>query len=181
MIDAVGGYFLGRVYVRDFSTLRIIAATLIFISLPSVIFFLIEKSTGKNIFYIFGGVFENTLIREGRLRCQGPFSHPIMAGVFWASAFSLMFSVWQKYGKRGQFAILGIFSSFAIVVMTTSSTPAMALILSILFLTFYPLRKYTPIVWLAGVAIVAVANFTLEKGIFHLLSRVNLIGGSTGQ
>ena len=37
-----------------------------------------------------GGVPEITVVREGRLRCQGAFAHPILAGCFWAEQLPLI-------------------------------------------------------------------------------------------
>ena len=41
-----------------------------------------EKFSGRNAFAIFGGVPDVAVVRDGVIRCQGPFAHPILAGTF---------------------------------------------------------------------------------------------------
>ncbi len=60
------------------------------ILVPLVAAMLYEKATGRNVFAVLGGVSEMTLIREGKLRAQGAFQHPILAGTFGATVLPLM-------------------------------------------------------------------------------------------
>ncbi|MCK4493956.1 MAG: hypothetical protein KAU26_07855 [Methylococcales bacterium] len=82
MLDTVGAYFVGRIYMRTSEDIKRVLLIIGFLSIPVLVFFLIERASGKNMFYVFGGIPEYTMVRNGRLRCQGPFAHPIMAGVF---------------------------------------------------------------------------------------------------
>ena len=94
MIEAVGAYYIGRTYIKNRYDFQRMVIVLGWISIIVAFLFLIERASGRNMFSIFGGVPEITLIRDGRLRCQGPFSHPIMAGVFWASILPWYVAFW---------------------------------------------------------------------------------------
>ena len=83
--NIVGYYFLFRYLIRTqedvFRAIRLLA---IFIG-PLALLMVAEKVTGKSLFAIFGGVPSVSDIRDGVVRCQGPFAHPILAGTFGAT------------------------------------------------------------------------------------------------
>ena len=180
MVDAVGAYFVGRIYVKSWSDMKQIAIFLGYASIPIVIFFLVERSSGRNIFSVFGGIPEYTLEREGKLRCQGPFSHPIMAGLFWASILPWLAVVWIRR-EMSKPLLTFMFASMIVIILTTaSSTPVMAVLLFAVGLIFFPYRGALPLLrWLALFGLVA-AQVIMEKGAAHLLARVNIFSGSTG-
>jgi hypothetical protein len=62
--DVLGMYFLFRCLIRDWSDIEYIILGFIFVSIPVSILFLIEKSSGHNMFSIFGGVPALTMIRD---------------------------------------------------------------------------------------------------------------------
>lgn len=180
MVDAVGAYFVGRIYVKSWSDMKKIAIFLGYASIPILIFFLVERSSGRNVFSVFGGISEYTLVREGKLRCQGPFSHPIMAGLFWASILPWLAVVWIRREVWKPLLTL-MFASMTLIILTTaSSTPVVAVLLTGVGLMFFPYRGTLPLLrWLALFGLVA-AQVIMEKGAAHLLARVNIVSGSTG-
>ena len=180
MVDAVGAYFVGRIYVKSWSDMKQIAIFLGYASIPIVIFFLVERSTGRNIFSVFGGINEYTLVREGKLRCQGPFSHPIMAGLFWASILPWLAVVWIRREMSKPLLTFMFASMIVIILNTASSTPVMAVLLFGVGLIFFPYRGALPLLrWTALFGLVA-AQIIMEKGVAHLIARVNIFSGSTG-
>ena len=58
-------YFLFRCLVRTWEDVDRVVLGFIVISVPVAIFFLIERSTGRNLFAMFGGVPLITDIRDG--------------------------------------------------------------------------------------------------------------------
>lgn len=180
MVDAVGAYFVGRIYVKTWSDMKQIAIFLGYASIPMVIFFLVERSSGRNLFSVFGGIRDYILVREGKLRCQGPFSHPIMAGLFWASILPWLAVVWNRREASKPLLTLMFASMTLIILNTASSTPVMAVLLIGLGLMFFPYRGTLPLLrWLALFGLIA-AQIVMEKGAAHLLARVNIFSGSTG-
>ena len=61
----------------------------------------IEWATGRNFFSVFGGVPAITVVRDGRLRCQGAFSHPIMVGSFGATLFPVFVGLYVAAPRFG--------------------------------------------------------------------------------
>jgi hypothetical protein len=65
--------FLVRLCVTKPSDVANVKKAMMFAAAVLAAFLIVESSTGRNAFAIFGGVPEITEIRDGHLRCQGPF------------------------------------------------------------------------------------------------------------
>lgn len=180
MYDALGMYFLFRCLIRDFSEIRNIAISMAWLSLPVCLFFLVEKNTGRNMFAIFGGVPEYTLIRNGSLRCQGAYAHPILAGAFWASSLPLIIATGFVSESRRLLAVLGTGAALLIVFCTTSSTPIMATFIALVAMAAYPFRGALPFVRWGCIVGLLLLHFVMNNPVWHLLARIDLAGGSTG-
>ena len=117
--DLLGLYIVCRIYIRTLAdvqrTARFLALLAIFISS----FFILEKTTGRNVFSVFGGVPEFTKVREGRLRCQGAYEHPILAGTNW-SALLPLFAIGLHHRPL---RLTALFAGLLIVYACASSTP----------------------------------------------------------
>ena len=179
-INSVGAYFIGRIYIRSGSDMIRLFRWLAIISIPMLFFFMVERMTGHNMFSIFGGVPEETMVRNGRLRVQGPFSHPIMAGVFWASLLPCIGALWMGSTKYRSKILLPMFCILFIVINTASSTPVMAVLLGMFGMALYVLRyKLRYLVGATAITLVAL-HFMMTQPVWHLISRIDLANGSTG-
>lgn len=178
--NILGSYFLFRCLIRDWSDFVVILRALIVIGTVLAVIFVIEFSTRRNLFSIFGGVPAITAIREERLRCQGAFSHPILAGCFWAALIPLFAALWWKSSSDRIWAIVGVLAGLIIVICSASSTPAMGVIFGIIGGLFFFLRRsMRPIRW--GILFTLIAlHFMMKAPVWHLISRVNVVSGSTG-
>lgn len=177
--DVLGMYFLFRFLIRDWIDIEYILYGIILISIPVAVFFLFENQTGRNLFSIFGGVPHITEIREGRLRCQGAFSHPILAGCFWVSLLPIFASFWWKSAKQRAWVITGFITSSIIVICCASSTPVMGVISAVIGgLFFYFRYRMRLIRWLVLLALVAL-HMVMNNPVWHLISRFSAVGGST--
>jgi len=180
MITAVGSYYIGRACIRTAEDIKRVTVFIGLLAIPMVFFFLIERGTGKNIFSIFGGVPDITLIRNGRLRCQGPFSHPIMAGVFWASFLPWLGALWfSKTVARYRVAIF-IGCVAIIIANTASSTPVMSVLFTLLGFYMFTIRDKLPLIRKSIVLILISLHLLMESPVWHLISRIDISGGSTG-
>lgn len=178
--DAIGMYFVFRCLIRTWHDIETIIFGLLLISTPLSILFVLENRTGRNLFSIFGGISEITMVRDGRLRCQGAFSHPILAGCFWVSLMPLFASYWWKSPKDRAWAIIGLVASLTIVICCASSTPLMGVIVAIIGGVFFCFRGWMrPIRWGVLLALV-VLHVIMNAPVWHLISRISAIGGSTG-
>lgn len=180
LCDAFGMYFLVRVCIRSWDDARGCVMALLYLSVPVAMMMTLERLTGKNPFAMFGGVPPETAIRDGRLRCQGAFSHPILAGCFWASMLPLFAAQWWN-GQRGKMlAIVGCVSAMMCVVYCASSTPLAAIGIGGLAWCLFPLRKKMRLIRWSIVATLLGLHIGMNAPIWHLIARVQLVGGSTG-
>jgi hypothetical protein len=180
LYDAVGTYFLFRLLVRDWADVQRLASAAALLSIPLAIAFLVENSTQRNIFSVFGGVPEITRVREGRFRCQGPYSHAILAGCFWAVLLPLIAARWWHSARGRVEATLGLVSCLVIIVCCASSTPvggaAAALVGG---LAFFLRRHMRAARWGVLLGVVGL-HLVMKAPVWHLIGRVSAVGGSTG-
>ncbi len=181
MLDVVGAYFIGRVYVRSIGDIHRLALTLGMIAIPMLFFFMIERITGKNPFFIFGGVPENTIIRNDRLRCQGPFPHPIMAGVFWAGILPWLGGIWFAKSARRLYVAFYIIAVGLLVINTASSTPIMGVIFCILGLSMFRYRYRMRFIKRMILFLLLSLHLIMKGPVWSLIARIDLSGGSTGE
>jgi len=178
---SLGLYYYFRWIVTDWSDFKRVVLAFAIVSLPVAVVFVFEKVTGKNLFSIFGGVAFNTMIREGKLRAQGPFTHPIIAGCFWAAAAPLIASGWWMTGLVKRLAPFSVVCCIIVVIATASSTPMAATAAAILGALFFCLRAQMGWIKLGVVVTLLWLHFVaMKKPVWHLISRIDLAGGSTG-
>lgn len=179
-LDAIGMYLLFRCLIREWGDVENIVKGLVWISIPLSVFFIIENRTGRNLFSVFGGVPAITVVREGRLRCQGAFSHPILAGCFWAAAIPLFAAVWWKSIPNRIWAILGTITALLIIVCCASSTPVLGVLAAGIGAVTYSFRKEMRTIRLGLVGILVILHVSMNAPVWQLVARVSAVGGSTG-
>jgi len=178
--DVLLTYYATRCLVRNIDDILGLAKMVAIISIPVGILFLVEYSTHRNLFSIFGGVPSETRMREGKFRCQGPFSHPIMAGTFWASTLPLMWMLWKREGRSHLLAIAGTLAAFAVVFACSSSTPVLSAMVAFGGLALFRYRHVRKRLWVGLLCLLTFLHIVMQAPIWHLMARVDLMGGSTG-
>jgi hypothetical protein len=178
--NILGAYFLFRLLIRNEDDvhrgLRYFAACIG----PLSILILIEKTTGHNPFSIFGGVPPIPEIRDGVLRCQGPFSHSILAGTFGATSAPLFAGIWLRRKSYAALALMGMLSSAVIVVMGASSGPVLALAFGLLSVALWPLHHRMRLVRWAIVVVLVVLQVAMNAPVWFVIARLSVFSGSTG-
>lgn len=177
--DTVGLYFVMRALIRDNSDIVRTILGFIVAAVPVCIFFFIEKQTGRNLFSVFGGVPAITMVREDRLRCQGAFSHPILAGCFWASLMPIMAALWFGGSKLRWASAVGLVCALAIIYFCASSTPVAGVMFGMIGGAMYVLRKRMLWVQVAVVLGLICLHMVMKAPVWHLIARVTLARGST--
>lgn len=178
--DIVGVYFLGRCLIRDWHDVQALATGFVWISVPVAIAFLVEHATGHNVFAAFGGVPAITDMREGRLRCQGAFAHPILAGCFWASLMPLVAAGWWRPGRSRVVLTVGAASILTIILTCASSTPVAALFLGVVGMCLFVVRHWMRYMRWGLLVVLIGLHLVMNAPVWHLMARVDLAGGSTG-
>jgi hypothetical protein len=173
-------FFLRQVFQGDMDVKRV-AMTFAVLSIPVAVFFAIEFTTHRNMFSVFGGIAEFTWIRDGRLRCQGAFAHPIIAGVFWGTILPVI-AVGLMSPRPGWrlMTMAGLVGATVIVLASNSSTSIIALVTSVVAVAAFPVRTIMqPLRWLS-VAVLFALHMVMKAPVWHLVSRFSAYDSSTG-
>lgn len=178
-LDAWMVYLWIRQHVRSHADTAAIAGQFMACS-PLVLALLMhEHAAGRNALHVFGGVPEITDLRDGRLRCQGAFAHPIVAGCFFACLIPL-YAICGIVRGNWVTIVLACLTAVAIIGLTASSTPAAALVFAAFGAGCFWIRHSLGYLrWLALLAFTGL-HFLRTQPVWHLLARVDLAGGSTG-
>ena len=178
--NQLGMYFFFRIFLRDEQDVVQALKISAFAVLPLAGAMYWESRTAHDPFAIFGGVPELTFVRDDRLRCEGPFAHPILAGTFGSSIMPLFVGLFLYVKKKRIWVIPAIIASFIIMLTSASSGPLLTFCLGILAFMFWPLRKsMRKIRWAIGRDLVSL-QIVMKAPVWFLLARVDVVSGSTG-
>ncbi len=178
--NVLGMYFFFRILIRDLNDILFVIKIIIFISLILATLNIIEYFTQRNLFAIFGGVPEITYLREGKLRCQGPFPHPLIAGVFGATLLPLFIGLWLVDKHKWLLSFTGALAATIITLTSASSGPILTLIVAIISLLMWPLHNKMKFIKIFSLFILIGLQIVSNSPIWALVMRVGIIGGSHG-
>jgi hypothetical protein len=178
--DAFGMYFLCRFLILDFADIKMIFKAIAMICIPLALSMLLEHATGRNMFSVFGGVAEFSVVREGRLRAQGAFSHPIMAGTFGATIVPFFYGLLKHpHGHLG-IALAGLLAATVIVWTCASSGPILAYFFGVIGLLALLLKRHMSLIRWGILCSVVALHIYMKDPVWALVYRLNVVGGSTG-
>lgn len=177
LFDVLGLYWLFRQTLRSWENVYFSIKVLAFCALIMVPFVVYEWKTGFNPFAILGRV--GTVVREDRIRCQASFPHSIMLGLFWATLTPLFIGL-IRVKKHNLLYWAATVASIFIVCVTASSTPLGTLATILVFLALFRFRRYGKQMAYGFFGLLVILHFSMEAPVWHLLARVNIVGGSTG-
>jgi hypothetical protein len=177
--DMLGVYFTIRLFVSNEEEIVGMLKAIGIIMVPIAIFMVIEKYTGRNIFSFFGGVAEFSFIRDGKLRCQGAFQHPILAGT--AGAISVL-QVMYFFGIKKNYILAYIILAAGLLIIYTSNSsgPIMTLGFGFIAMSFWPLRMHMKKVKWVLLGFLIIVQLSMKAPIWWLMARIDLTGSSTG-
>jgi hypothetical protein len=178
--SAAGCYFFLRCVMVDFEDMVTSVCALAWVSLPMATLMLVEKKTGHNLFSVFGGVPEITTAREGHLRCQGAFRHPILAGTIGATQIPLFVGLWIYQRESRRLAAAATVSSLLIVVAASSSGALMALFAGIGGLVLWRWRGKMRLIRRGTVLAILAVSLVMNAPIWYLFARLGDVTGGTG-
>jgi hypothetical protein len=178
--NAVGCYFFVRCVIVDFEDIVTSVRTLAWLSLGVALLMLVEKTTSHNLLSVFGGVSPITAVREGHLRCQGAFRHPILAGTFGAAQFPLFVALWYYRPAYRRLATVAAISSVIVALTASSSGALMALLAAIAGLAFWTGRNYMRAIRRGAVLIILSFALVMNAPVWYLFDRLSSLTGGTG-
>lgn len=178
--DAAGTYLLLRMCIRGWNDIVLGLKLLVLLSIPVMIAMMFENQTGYNVFHVFGGVPEFTLVREGRIRAQAAFSHPILAGCFWASLLPLFAGLAASKRANVLWAVIGVTTSLICVYLSASTTPMLGALVAVLGGALYVVRQRMKLLRWSLLGLLVSLHLVMKAPVWHLISRIDAVGGSTG-
>ena len=178
LFDIIGIYWICRQNIRSWDEVASISKILAMCALVSAILVFVERTTEHNPFVLLGKV--TTGVQRGRYRCHGSFQHPITLGLFWANLVPIFIGYAITNRSKISYWWAATAACVLIVIATGSSTPAITLLCVLLFLPLFYLRRYGKQIVLSFIAVILFLSIIMNKPIWHLVSRVRFIPGSTG-
>lgn len=175
--NVLGIYFMMRCFVHSLDDVVRVAKTIGIVLVPVALEMIHEKFTGLNVFSIFGGVSPNVTVRNGTLRAQGPFMHPILAGTVGSVCFPYLVSL---YSKHRSVAVAGASACVAMVLASGSSGPVMSLVFGIFALCLWRWRYFTRQMRFAAVIAYIVLELVMKAPAYYVITRIDITGSSTG-
>ena len=177
VFSTLGPYFLIRCFCTSPSdVIHLIEITAVLLA-PVALEMLFEKLTGTNLFAIFGGVPEDSLVRNGTIRAQGPFAHSILAGTIGAASIPLFAGIahLQKWKAR-----VGIAASLIMVLSSGSSGPILTTAAGVGAMCLWRLRKHTRAIRWGCFGLYLLLELLMKPPAYFILARIDLTGSSTG-
>lgn len=178
--DILGIYFMFRCIIRDFNDIKRIIKIIAICILPLALFMIMEKITRINIFSVFGGVPFYSGVRYGRLRAQGSFAHPILAGTFGAASFILIAVLWLHGKKTRLLCILGLTASVIIIIASSSSGPLLSFMIGILGLLLWRYRHDLRIIRRGIVIGLIGLDIVMKPPLWAIFGKISVLVGGTG-
>jgi hypothetical protein len=178
--DALGFYFLFRFLIHDVQDFENAVVIMAIMMIPLSLAFLLEHATGRNVFSVLGGVPEVTWEREGSLRCQGPFSHPILAGTVGATSIPLLLSLWFRGGTYRGLGVIGVIAATTIIITSASSGPLMAGIYGMGAMMLWPMHRYMRYLRWGLLILLVILHMVMTAPIWFLIARLSSLVGGTG-
>ncbi len=175
--DALGLYFLLRVFIEDEEGILHICKIVSILLVPIALEMITESITGRNSFSIFGGVLVECEVRGGKIRAQGPFGHSILAGTVGAVCLPMAMLLWRRSKKL---AMLGLISCCCIILTSRSSGPIMTAAFVMCGLALWKAREHMRLVRWAAVAGLVALNAIMKAPVYYILAKIDLTGSSTG-
>jgi len=181
LYNAVGSYIVARSLLRDRRDFLLHLRFLVLILIPLVVAMFYEKATGRNVFAVLGGVSEITLIREGKLRAQGAFGHPIIAGAFGATLLPLMAGL-MRMKARGlrRFGAVGTGCAAFVAWAAASSGAVLAAGASIVALLLWRMRHSMRVVLVSLVGLLLVLQAGMSRPVWWIFDAIGGLTGGTG-
>ncbi len=175
--DTLGLYFLFRALLRDKEDVVRVFKQLAVLAVPLAGCMVFEKLTGRNPFYVFGGVKHFDDIRDGVIRCQASFGHAILAGIFGATLIPYFMALWRV---RSRFlAVLGVLASTVITFTAGSSGPVGAYAAALLGVALWQIRYQMRLVRRGIILMIVCLQAVMKVPFWWAISHISLFSGNT--
>ena len=177
MFDCLGMYWLYRQAIQTWDDVFQVISLFALFALVTAPLISWEGTQHTSFFSLFGNVIGD--FHRGRYRAAGPFSHYIILGCFWATLLPLFYAcIKAKY--RTALCSLALIAALANIYFSASSTPILTIGAIVLFWILYSFRMHGKVIFLGTCCTLFFLHLIMKAPVWHLISRVNIFGGSTG-
>jgi len=149
--ECFGAYMMGRVFIRSVADLRRVATTLVWTVVLMSLLTIPESITGRHYIREIAGLirrmpFESWVgARFGLARAFGPFEHPILYGVYCASAAGMAVFTCAGFFRTALRRVAALAIVAAATVASVSSGAVLPLMVQLILLTYERVTR-----WLRG-------------------------------
>lgn len=177
LFDVIGMYWLFRQSLECWDDVALVFKVLAICCILLAPFVAFERTTGKNLFDVFGKA--ETQMRENEYRCQATFSHSIILGSFFATLVPCFIALRKTLGWRyiswcaAGVSVLAVFAS-------ASSTPLFVLAFMLMLMLSFHFRRFGKYALIGAFVMAMGLHIIMEAPVWHLISRVSAVAGSTG-
>lgn len=177
--DTLGGFLAMRFLIQDEEDILRVIKTFAYIAGILAICMLNERFRMQNIFgYLGNDTRVVPEMRDGLVRAQATFSHPLLAGTFGATLLPLFFLYWHR-GKSKALAVVGVISATIMVICASSSTPLFAYAAGIGAICFWPFRKQMRIIRWGVVIVLLTMHIVMKAPVWFVIGHISLFGSSS--
>jgi hypothetical protein len=177
VFNAWSVYFLIRTFLQDDRDLYRIASVIAWILVPVALAMSYEQVARQNLFASFGGVPDEPEIRGDRIRSQGPFRHPILAGTVGAVSIPIFVGLLRESPSAAR---IGLVACGLIVLTSSSSGPVLTAAIGLFALWLWRWRHRTRQIRVAAALLYLLLELVMKAPAYYLLARIDIVGGSTG-
>ena len=176
-MDVAGTYVFARAYLAERESLERFAIGLAAVLIPFGLMMFYERISGNNPYRILGGQSLMAIVRDGRIRAQGSFGTPILAGTVAATALPFLVSIWHQHKTL---ALASLLAALVTIFSTSSSGPIGTAMVAMAVMCGWKWRSHvgTILVWLAVALLVL--HFIKSRPVWYLMALMDFVGGSTG-
>lgn len=177
-VDVVLAFFLCRNYLGDLEGIIRAAKVLVVITMVLSIAALVERLTYQNLFGFVGGAVHPE-IRDGTVRCQGPFGISISYGAFSGLALPLIWALYRAGLITRKAAVLSLIGSGCGVVLSGSSSPVFTVGASVAGVALWRYRIALKRIRRLFYVMIIALEIIMNAHVWWLIPRLDPLGGSS--
>jgi hypothetical protein len=170
--DIFGAYLYARCFIRKSEDLVRFVRSLTLVMLPLAALMAFEYVHGYNPYSALGAQLSE--VRDGIIRCNGPFGHSILAGTVGAACSFFIVLHRTRWVK-----LAGLFGCGAIVVLSHSSGPLLTYAAGLTGLVLWRWRNRLGWVKTGAIIGLIALHLVMKAPVWYLIARIDLTGSST--
>ena len=179
--DCLISYIVARSLLKDRKDLLLHIRYLAIMMIPLAAAMIVERATGTNVFAVLGGVSEISQIRDGIVRAQGAFRHPILAGTVGATVLPLMIALIRMGNCHLRWSgVVGSVCAALIVWAAASSGPLLSAFGAVVALCLWRLRHSLRLVHVGLLLIVLMLQAGMNRPVWWIFDTVSRFTGGGG-